>query len=94
MLRNAICLPSGDHDGDVSSVLPFVIIFWVFAATIEDADVRCTDLQVSGAILLEVVAIDHDRRRGLALPAVHLLRLVGRILIVSVNAMRVLSGDH
>ena len=49
---------------------------------IEDADVAVEMLEIAGAILLEVIAIDHDRRRGLALPAVHLLRLVGGILIL------------
>ncbi len=49
---------------------------------IEHADVAVEVLQIAFAIFLEVVAIDDDRRRGLALPAFHLLRLVRRILIV------------
>jgi hypothetical protein len=33
LLRNAIDRPSGDHDGDESSVLPLVIILCVFDTT-------------------------------------------------------------
>src|SRR5688572_6373203 len=48
----------------------------------EDADVVVEVLQIAFAILLEVIAIDHDRRRGLPLPALEFLGFVGRILVL------------
>src|SRR5205809_3827233 len=39
-------------------------------------------LEIAFAILLEVVTINHDRRRGLAFPAVLLFRLVVRIRVL------------
>ncbi len=46
---------------------------------IEDGEVRVEALEVAGPVFLEAVAVEHDRRRRLALPAVHLLRFVGRV---------------
>ena len=46
---------------------------------IEHRDVLVLALEIALPILLEAIPIDHDRRRGLALPALFLLGLVVRI---------------
>ncbi len=38
-------------------------------------------IEVARAVPFEVIAVDDDRRLGLALPAFHLLGLVGRVLL-------------
>src|SRR5690606_10168200 len=48
---------------------------------VEHGDVVVERLQVALAIPLEAVAVDHDGRRRLAVPARLLLRLVVRVLV-------------
>src|SRR5262249_29355386 len=48
---------------------------------VEHADVREGVAEITRAIFLDVITVGDDRRRRLALPAVHLLRLVARIFV-------------
>ena len=56
-------------------------LFELLRGDVEHVDVGVEALQIAFAVLLEVIAVEHDGRRGLPLPALHLLGLVGRILV-------------